>query len=55
MTLVRQAANNPNPIAVKLMRTVPIYDNFDNRWIEREHSVKFMNRAYEHNMNMNGG
>ena len=29
---------------------VPIYDNFDGKWIERENSILFMNLAYERNM-----
>ncbi len=53
LSLVQQAANNPNPISVKLMRKVPIYDNFDDKWIERENSVLFMNHAYKKNMNTN--
>ena len=53
MSLIQQAVNSPSPISIKVMRNVPIYDNFDNKWVEREYSVKFMNRAYEKNMNTN--
>lgn len=50
LSLVQQAAKNPNPVSVKLMRKVPIYDNFDGKWIERENSILFMNLAYERNI-----
>ncbi len=46
MSLVQQAANSAKPVKVKMSRVVPIYDNFDNKWINRENSVTFANNAY---------
>ena len=44
--LAQQAAQSDKPIKVKMSRKVPIYDNFDKKWIERENSVAFANNAY---------
>ena len=46
ISLVEQAAQSDKPIKVKMSRKVPIYDNFDDIWIERENSVAFANNAY---------
>lgn len=35
-----------------MSRTIQVYDNFNQKWIERENFVQFINRAYE---NKNGG
>ena len=44
--LAQQAAKSNNPMRVKMSRKVPIYDNFDKKWVERENSVAFANNAY---------
>ena len=46
ISLVNEAANNPNPIKVKMSRKVPIWNPFDNQWIEQENSITFMNNVY---------
>ena len=44
--LVQQAAKSNKPTKVKMSRQVPIYDNFDKKWIMRENSMAFANNAY---------
>lgn len=45
-------ATRTNPLArVKMSGVVPIYDNFDGKWIERDDSVAFTNLAYERETN----
>lgn len=46
LSLVQQAAQSSKPVKVKMSRKVPIYDNFDKKWIERENSVAFANNTY---------
>lgn len=46
MSLVNEAANSNLPISIKMSRKVPIFDQFDQRWIERENSIVFTNEAY---------
>lgn len=46
ISLVKKAAYSTQPIKVKMSREVPIYDEFDSKWISREHSVTFVNNAY---------
>jgi len=46
MALVQHAANDSRPIKVKLSREVPVYDQFEQRWLERENSITFSNNAY---------
>lgn len=52
MSYVQQATRSNDPIRIKMSRTIQIYDNFNQKWIERENSVQFINKAYE---NKNGG
>lgn len=47
ISLVQEASKSAIPIRIKMSRKVPIYDNFDNQWIEREASVTFENKSYE--------
>ena len=44
--LAQQAAKSNKPMRVKMSRKIPIYDNFDKKWIVRENSVAFANNAY---------
>lgn len=44
--LARDAAYNDKPMKVKLMRMVPIYNQFEHQWIEQELSIAFSNNAY---------
>lgn len=44
--LAQQAAKSKKPMRVKMSRQIPIYDNFDKKWIVRENSVAFANNAY---------
>lgn len=44
--LAQQAAKSNKPMRVKMSRQIPIYDNFDKKWIVRENSVAFENNAY---------
>lgn len=44
---IQEASRSNEPIRIKLYRKVPIYDNFDNKWIEREVSITFENKSYE--------
>lgn len=44
--LMSSAAQDTKPIRVKMARKQPIYDNFDDKWIDRELSVTFANNKY---------
>lgn len=44
--LMSSAAQDTKPIRVKMARKQPIYDNFDDKWIDRELSVAFANNKY---------
>lgn len=46
MGIVQQAMNLDKPAKIKMSLNVPIYNNFTNSWIEREHSCTFTNNAY---------
>ena len=45
-SLVEQASNSSTPVMVKMSRNVPIWSQFENRWIERENSIIFTNNAW---------
>lgn len=47
LSLVEQASNTTTPIKVVMSRKIPIYDNFDEKWIEREAVVEFANNAWK--------
>ena len=47
VSLVQEASQLTTPVRIKMSRKVPIYDNFDNKWIEREASIVFENKSYE--------
>lgn len=46
MSLMQQASHTSEPIKIKMIRDVPIYDNFDSKWLNRECFVGFTNNAY---------
>ena len=46
LQLMQQAANVQIPVKIKLSRTEQIYDNFDQKFIEQENSITFMNNVY---------
>lgn len=46
LQLMQQAANVQIPVKIKLSRTEQIYDNFDQKFIEQENSITFMNNTY---------
>ena len=46
LQLMQQTANVQIPVKIKLSRTEQIYDNFDQKFIEQENSITFMNNTY---------
>lgn len=46
LNLVQQVAMSDKQVKVKISIKVPVYDNFDKKWIERENSVIFANNFY---------
>lgn len=46
-SLMQQAANDTSPIKVRISRKVPIWNQFEDKWIEREFDIVFTNIAYE--------
>lgn len=46
LNLAQQAARSDKPVKIKMGRRIPIFDDFENRWIERESSLAIANNAY---------
>lgn len=46
LQFMQQAANVQIPVKIKLSRTEQIYNNFDQKFIDKENSITFMNNAY---------
>ena len=46
LQLMQQAANVQIPVKIKLSRTEQIYNNFDQKFIDQENSITFMNNTY---------
>lgn len=46
LQLMQQAANVQVPVKIKLKRTEQIYDSFDQKFVDRENSITFMNNTY---------
>ena len=44
---VQQFHGSTEPARIKLSRIVPIYSQFDKRWINRENSIEYCNAAYD--------
>ena len=47
VSLVQQAYESRVPVRVKMSMAVPIWIQFENRWVDREHSVEFVNQAWQ--------
>lgn len=48
LSYVEQAANATlNPVKIKMSRSVPIWNQMENRWVNQENSVIFTNSAYK--------
>ena len=45
-SLVYEAAQDQRPVRVKISRTEPVWNQFDQEWVEREYSIDFANNAY---------
>lgn len=43
----RSICNSSIPSRCKVSRILRIYDQYEDKWIDRELSVEFMNKAYE--------
>ena len=46
LQLIQQAMKIQIPIKIKLSRTEQVYDNFDQKFVDRENSITFMNNTY---------
>lgn len=46
LQLMQQAANVQILVKIKLSQTEQIYDNFDQKFVDRENNITFMNNAY---------
>ncbi len=46
LNLVQQAAQSNKPVKIKISRRIPIYDDFEKKWIERESSLVIANNIY---------
>lgn len=47
LSLINDAAQCPEPVKVKVSRKEPFWNQFINKWSEREYSIEFTNNAYE--------
>ena len=47
VSLVQQAYKNLMPVRIKMSMDVPIWVQFENKWVTREHSVEFANKAWQ--------
>lgn len=46
VNLIYEAAQHGEPVKVKLSRAIPIYSQFDKKWLDRECSIAFGNQAF---------
>ena len=46
LNLVQQATQSNKPVKIKISRRIPIYDDFEKKWIERESSLVIANNIY---------
>lgn len=46
VSLIYEAAQHTEPVKVKLSRVIPIYSQFDQKWLDRECSIAFGNQAF---------
>lgn len=47
VSLVQQAYKSHIPVRVKMSMVVPIWIQFENKWVDRERSVEFVNKAWQ--------
>ena len=47
VSLVQQAYESRVPVRVKMRMDVPIWIQFEQRWVNRENSVEFTNQAWQ--------
>ena len=47
MSLVKEANSNDSPIMIRVSCKVPIWSQFQNKWIERENSIEFRNLSWQ--------
>lgn len=45
-SVVLDASRIQYPVRVKLSREVPVYSQFDRKWLERENNIEYRNNAY---------
>lgn len=46
LQLVQQAGNDGRAVKIVLRRDAPCYDEFNKKWITREHEIEFKNKLY---------
>lgn len=46
LAYVQKASNTPIPIKVKMSRINTIWNSFEQRYVDQEHSIVFANNAY---------
>ncbi len=46
INLIYEAAQAMEPVKVKLSRVIPIYSQFEQKWLDRECSIAFGNQAF---------
>lgn len=44
--LMQDAANHPEPVRIHMTRSIPRFDRFQQKWVNSENSVTFINNAY---------
>lgn len=47
LSLLKDASYSTKPVRVKISRKEVFWNQFDNKWSEREYSIEFTNNAYE--------
>ena len=45
-SLVKQAVDITTPVKIKMSMFIPIYNRFEDNWINKENSIIFMNNAW---------
>ena len=49
LQLVEQASHIDNDVRIRLTRQVPIFDEFQDRWVNKQHEIVFANNAWVKN------
>lgn len=47
LSLLKDASYSTKPVRVKISRKEAFWNQFDNKWSEREYFIEFTNNAYE--------